>query len=90
MLCFTETHSVQLEGEDRVIINKCIEENLRNTKRISPDRQGLSVSEEVMYIGRDGEFYDELTGHWLDPELVKQARKEEMEEYAKFLGMDLQ
>ena len=70
-------------ADEQTAINRCIEENLRNTRRIAPGRQGLSVSEEIMYIGGDGEFYDELTGQWLDPDLVKQAREEEMAEYKK-------
>ena len=42
-----------------------------------------SVSEEVMAIGPDGNDYDEVTGSWLDPELVKRARREELEEVRK-------
>ena len=37
----------------------------------------------MMYMGRDGEFHDELSGEWLDSGKVKQARVEEMEEFRK-------
>ena len=29
------------------------------------------------------EFWDDLTGEWLDPKMVVRARQEEMEEYYK-------
>ena len=54
-----------------------------NTRRITRDREGMSVGEEMLYVDRDGEFYDELSGSWLDPDRVKQARIEEMEEFRK-------
>ena len=45
--------------------------NLKGTKRLDKASGVTSVAEEVMAIGADGNFYDEVTGSWLDPELVK-------------------
>ena len=39
--------------EAGMVISECVQHNLRNTKRTTNDRQGLSVSEEVSYIGND-------------------------------------
>ena len=71
------------EAEEQGAIADCIGKMLANTRRLTKDREGLSVGEEMLYVGRDGEFYDELSGSWLDPDRVKQARIEEMEEFRK-------
>ena len=71
------------EEEGQEVITESIREMMINTRRLTRDREGLSVGEEVNFVGRDGEFYDELSGGWLDPERVKQARIEEMEEFRK-------
>ena len=73
----------QGKEEGRALTKECIDEMLKNTRRITKDREGLSVSEEVNYVGADGEYYDQLSGNWLDPQLVKRAREEEMTEFRK-------
>ena len=68
-----ESDSGAANSQDKM--TEAIMDNLKATGRVRPGNYGTSVAEGNMALGQDGEYYDEVTGSWLDPELVGQARK---------------
>merc|ERR1712015_131224 len=55
---------------------------------VCPGSTGTTVEQEVMAINQDWPaprevFYDNISGEWLNPDMVKEARKEEMAEVKK-------
>ena len=56
--------------------------------RVSYGSIGTTMEQEVMevnqaWFGSKENYYDNISGEWLQPELVKQARAEEMAEVRK-------
>ena len=63
-------------------------EGMRRQGRMNCGEVGITPAQEIMevnqeWFGRKEEFYDNISGEWVDPEMVKQARKEEMMEVEK-------
>ena len=65
-------------------------DDLRNNGRIQSNRtiEVTAGEDKADYMGglnatEQQEFYDNLSGEWLDPDLVREARKTEMEEVEK-------
>ena len=65
-------------------------DRLRNNGRIQSNRtiEVTAGEDKADYMGglnatEQQEFYDNLSGEWLDPDLVREARKTEMEEVEK-------
>ena len=62
--------------------------SLKRQGRVTPGGVGTTVGQEVMelnqeWFGSKEVFYDNISGEWLNPNLVKEARKEEMAEVRK-------
>ena len=56
--------------------------------RMAPGGAGTTIAQEVMavnqeWFGAKEVFYDNISGEWLNPDMVKEARKEEMAEVRK-------
>ena len=69
--------------------------DMRMTGRIGPTGCGGVLAEEdrMDRMGGIGAveqevFYDNLSGEWLDPDMVREARKAEMEEVGKHAVYD--
>ena len=67
---------------DREVV-RTVGQHMLEGGRVGSRKGELVVPQELMKLGSDGEYYDEITGLWLDPSLVDVARKEEMEEVNK-------
>ena len=48
--------------------------------RIRTSGAAPTISQEVNHISEE-EFWDHVSGEWLDPTMVRGARKEEMDEF---------
>ena len=70
------------EGEKTIIAGML--EQMVEDGRISTSGTGPTISQDVDYVQEESEeFWDNISGERLDPMSVKEARKEDMEEFRK-------
>ena len=70
------------EGEKAIL--RGLIEKMRETGRLSGGIRGKTTpAEERPVANVENEYWDNISGEWLDPTMVKAARKEEMIEFEK-------